>query len=308
MKKINPSLAEDKIDLVKLIKLLRREKILVLSVSTICGLLGYLYAFFNQEFMTRITIKHPPPQLFELYTSEINNRVIISERAVHAFLNLTPSEKISLSFFNEFRKNFLSINNLQKFTDESRGLDNFKGYLKSRNISTKDYFEHKIYEKQTNSNDTTQFFFTYTKELNVDNFLENYVEFVKKKTLFEIKKNIKLSVENQIFLLEKDLETAKLINLTNPIVRQHILPNQLSNELNTYSNFDITILSQEIIYLKKLLTKLEKEEFNYNIIVDKQLISSVNKDLNIIYSGIGIIFGLFLSLGFIFFKNILKNN
>ena len=69
MKKNNSYLTDDEIDLGDLVRTLWREKILILSISIICGLLVYLYALFKpEEFKTEITLKNPPSQLFEPYT------------------------------------------------------------------------------------------------------------------------------------------------------------------------------------------------------------------------------------------------
>ena len=47
MKKNNTYLADDEIDLANIIKSLWKEKILILSISIICGFLGYFYGLKN---------------------------------------------------------------------------------------------------------------------------------------------------------------------------------------------------------------------------------------------------------------------
>jgi len=77
MKKNNPYLADDEINLGDHIKLLWRQKILILFISIICGLAIYLYAFFQpQKFKTEITLKNPPIQLFESYSRISSNNII----------------------------------------------------------------------------------------------------------------------------------------------------------------------------------------------------------------------------------------
>ena len=49
MKKNNPYITDDEINLADLVRTLWGEKILILSISIICGLLGYLYASFKPE-------------------------------------------------------------------------------------------------------------------------------------------------------------------------------------------------------------------------------------------------------------------
>ena len=68
MKKNNTYIADDEINLSDFIKKLVKEKILILSISIICGLAGYLYASFQPKyFKAVIYIKNPPSQLFEAY-------------------------------------------------------------------------------------------------------------------------------------------------------------------------------------------------------------------------------------------------
>jgi LPS O-antigen subunit length determinant protein (WzzB/FepE family) len=302
MKKNNPYITDDEIDLGDLVKKMWREKILILSISIVFGLLGYLYASLNQEFKEEfkieIKLKNPPSQLFEPYT--------------HVFTNNKSNNNnndIAIQFISEFKLNFLSLNNIESFIDESREFDNFKGYLKSRNTSTKQYFTNRLKEvTEKNLIITNKYFLVFTKELDGDAFLNNYAQFIKKKTEFELKKNLKLSIINKITSLENALENAILINLENPILRSMNQTNQVVNEPEDLFYKGSKILSQEIIYAKKLLIKLENDQFNFNIISDKSLNSPVKEMPNLTYFAIGLMFGLFLSLGIIFFKDILKNN
>jgi LPS O-antigen subunit length determinant protein (WzzB/FepE family) len=306
MKKNNPYLADDEIVLGDFIKSLWKEKILILSISIICGLAGYLYASFQpQEFKAKIKLKNPPSQLFEVYSHELNYR------------NSNSNIDLRGQFIFDFKLNFLSLNNLQNFTEESREFDNFKEYLRLRNISSKKYFENKIHEvKEKNLIIPNEYFLVYTKELDGDIFLNNYAQFIKKKTVFEIKKNLKLSIKNKIAALENALEKAILINLENPILIN--LENPILKSTNQ-KNIVVTewddlfykgskILLQEIIYLNRFLIKLENDQFNFEILSDNPLSFPINKNLNLTYLAIGTMFGLFLSFGIILFRSILKNN
>jgi len=302
MKKKNPYIIDDEIDLGDLIRTLWREKILILSISIICGLLVCLYASFKpEEFKTEIQLKNPPSQLFEPYID------------VFSFFDSNSNSKSNVAgqFISDFKLYFLSLDNLQNFLEESREFDNFKGYLNLRNISVKKYFANKINEaevKEKNFFILNKYVFIFTNELDGDIFLYNYLEFTKKKTLFEIKKILKRSIENKIVNLNNALEKAKIINLENPILRSLNNYPQVINEPTDLFYKGSRILSQEIVDLKKLLIKLENEQFNFEIIVDKPLNSSFKKISNLEYFAIGLMLGLFLSLGIVFFKGILKNN
>jgi LPS O-antigen subunit length determinant protein (WzzB/FepE family) len=305
MKKNNSYIADDEIDLADLIKSLWREKILILSISIICGLAGYVYASFQpQEFKTEIQINYPPPQLFEPYTYVLNNTPNTN----------TPNTNTNIvaQFVSDLKVNFLSLDNVETFIEESREFSNFKGYLKTRNISAKEYFKNKLLNeaslvKEKNLINTNRYFLFFTKELDGDIFLNNYAQFIKKKTIIETKKKLKFSIENMIVIYENSLEKAKLINLENPILKSMNQSTQVVNEPNDLFYKGSKILSHEITYLKRLLIKLENDQFYYEITTDKPF-SSYVKTSSLKYFAIALMIGLFLSLIIIFFKGILKNN
>jgi hypothetical protein len=124
----------------------------------------------------------------------------------------------------------------------------------------------------------------------------NYIEFIKEKTVLELKKNLKLSIENKLTNFENAFESAKLINLENPIPGLFNLKNKPINETEDLFYYGSKVISQEIIYLKKLLIKLENDQFNFEIISEKPSNFPVEEMFNLKYSVTGIIFGLFLSL------------
>jgi LPS O-antigen subunit length determinant protein (WzzB/FepE family) len=302
MKKNNPYITDDEIDLSELIRILWREKILILSISIICGLLGYLYASFEpEEFKTKIKLKNPPYQLFEPYAHlSINNNNIAENN---------NSNNIAEQFISDLKLNLLSLDNLEIFVEESRDLDIFKKYLKSRNISTKQYFASKLGEaKEKDIIIPNTYFLVFEKKiLDGDIFLNNYVEFIKKKNIIEFKKNLKLTIDNKINFTEDALETAKLINLENPILKSPDRTNLEINEPEALFYKGTKVLSQSIIIDKKLLQKLENDQLNYNPILDKGIALEINTIPSYAFFLIGLFIGFILSCIIIFFKNALKN-
>jgi|LakMenEpi03Aug12_release.lakeMendotaPanAssembly.Ray.scaffolds.fasta_scaffold275171_2 LPS O-antigen subunit length determinant protein (WzzB/FepE family) len=303
MKKNNSYLADDEIDLGDIIKSLWREKILILSISIICGLAFYLYVFFQpQQLKREIILKDPPPQLFESYNDVFdknNNKTNIVEQ-----------------FTTDFKLNLLSSDNLQSYIEQSSEFDVFNRYLKSRNISVKKFFENKLTEvTEKNSIISNKYFLIFPKglksdtlkELDRDIFLGNYVKFVKKKTIVSLKKNLKLSIENRIVLHEASLQKAKIINLENPILRSINQATLIINEPNELFYKGSKILLQEIDSLKKLLIKLENDQFDFEIISDQPLNFQVKLISDLVYFVIGIMLGLFLSFGIIFLKGTRSN-
>jgi LPS O-antigen subunit length determinant protein (WzzB/FepE family) len=300
MKKNNSYLADDEIDLADLLRTLWREKILILSISIICGLLGYLYASFKpEEVKVEIRLRNPPPVLFEPYSYIFNNN----------FSNNNNSNNIAGQFINDFKLDFLSLDSLEIFVEESQDLDTFKKYLKSRNISTKQYFVKKLGEvKEKNITIPSTYFLVFEKKILDGNiFLNNYAEYIKKKNIIELKKYVKSIIETRINNTENAIEIAKLINLENPILKSPDRQNQVVNEPEALFYKGTKVLSQSIVAYKKLLSKLENDEFNYNHILDKAIISKSDTKPLYFYFLMGLFIGFFLSCIIIFFKSALKN-
>jgi hypothetical protein len=297
MKKNNSYLADDEIDLGDLVRTLWREKILILSISVICGLLGYLYASFKpEEFKAEITLKNPPFQLFENYSGLIE-------------INSNNNNNTEGQFISNFKLKLLSLDNLESFVEESRDLDNFKAYIKSNNITVKKYFKDQLSEaKQKNIIIPNKYFLNLKEKiLEGDIFLNNYVEFTKKKNITEFKKNLKITIENRSSLYEQAFETAKLINLENPILKSPNNQAQVINEPEALFYKGTKVLGQNIIYFKRLLQKLENDQFNYNLILDKSIITPIATMYSYFYFLIYLFIGFFLSCIIIFFKSALKN-
>jgi hypothetical protein len=286
MKKNNPYLTDDEIDLRDLIKSLWREKILILSISIIFGLAGYLYATFQpQEFKTEFEVKYLPYQLSKYYivASEEDKEIITS-----------------------FNLNFLSLSNMEGFLRESREFDNFKEYLKIRNINPKKYFNAKKFgpvkeEKQVAKN---KYFIVHPKEIDQIVFINSYIEFINNKIMSEFKDTTKQKIISDIILYEESLEVAKQSNLEKPILQTPDKANQIGY---LYYN-GIIILTKQVNMLKGKLARLEREQFknvftlnNANISVPIIILKSSS-----LYSFSGMIFGFLLSLIIIFFKNLMK--
>lgn len=291
MKKNNPHTTDDEIDTTDLIRAFLREKILVLSISIICGLAGYLYASFKpQMFTTEIKIINPSIQIFEPYNDGKN---------------------ISGQFIDNFKLNFLSLDNIQNFIEESREFDNFKRYLKSRNISLRQYFViHKFSQAEVKENSIVNiFFFNHQKELDWSFFFDKYLEFIKKITVVELKNNLKLTILNDINNHQEALQIAKKIELEAPV----IIPFIINEKTYPYAPKappalfykGSKVLSENINNLNKKLIKLENDQFNYNI-YQKSITYPINSISSFLYFALGLILGAFLSLVIIYFKNILK--
>jgi LPS O-antigen subunit length determinant protein (WzzB/FepE family) len=300
-------LHDESINLGFFIQLIWKEKILVLIFSSIFFLVAYLYTTFSvQKVITQITFKNPPSQLFEHYSFALN----ISDNANNNNANNNNANNnnannnnanniIAKQFIYEFESKFLSLDYLESFIEQSRDFDYFKEYLKLRNTTSKEYFTgYKFGNVKENSIIVpNKYFLVLPEKIDEIKFISNYLQFIKSIAVIEFKKNLKLSIENQINIYEQDLEIAKIIQLENPIIKSTTNFNLVINEPDPFYYKGTKVLSQQIVYLKKTLLKLEKDQFNHDFILE--IISRPSSDIlenQLAVRFFGFLFGLFLSI------------
>jgi LPS O-antigen subunit length determinant protein (WzzB/FepE family) len=300
---------KDEIDLSSLIRRLWKEKFLILIFSIACMLLFYLYTLtLAKEFKTEITIQDPAYEVLKKYDKFISYKKNI---------NTIEADKIKIEvnvvtkFIDDFNLNLLSLDNLENFVQQSKGLDDFKVFLKKRNISVQKYFDGYRFGELKEKNKTifNRYFIIFPKELEGTIFLNNYVEFTKNKTKGEFINKIRIAIYLHLTEYEENLQIAKQIGIENPVIK---LSESSANNifLDTKSSYfeGTKVLSQKIIFIKQLLSDLERNQFDYNPILNKaSVISKVKPFDQLLYILGGFVLGFFLSLIFIFFRDSIKN-
>jgi hypothetical protein len=260
------------------------KKILILSISVACSLLLYLFSNYrleqNDKQKIEFWIENPPAHLFALY-EKFN------------FQNINLNKE----FVNIFKKNLLNLNNLESFVENGKEFQDFKEFLKSRNITILQYFQDNRLQNvnKRNKNIVDNYFLFFPKKLDGITFLNNYIKFTQKNTTIELKKYLKLMIEDEIKIHRDALKLAKVIDLQNSIQFE---PNSkmkieaLQKDLYFHGS---EILSQKIIFLENFLKQLENEEFNYNMISEgPTIIKPALPSLLYILSS-GLLFGLIIS-------------
>jgi hypothetical protein len=288
------------------------KKILILSISVACGvacsLLLYLFSNYrleqNDEQKIEFLVKNPPIHLFALYEKfsiQYNCSEIITKKCLDINLNK--------EFFNIFEKNLLNLNTLVSFAEKNEEFKDFKEFLKSKNITTLQYFQDnglQIVNKK-NKNIEGNYFLFLPKKLDASTFLKNYIKFIQKNTTIELKKYFKLIIEDEIKIHHDALKIAKIIGLKNHIqfeINSKMKIEILSKDLYQYGS---EILSQKIIFLENFLEQLENEEFNYNMILDGPTITQPPPPSLLYFLSSGLLFGLLIFFIIIYFKKILNN-
>jgi LPS O-antigen subunit length determinant protein (WzzB/FepE family) len=301
MKKNSNYLSDDEIDFSYLVRVLWKDRILILLISIVLGLSGFFLSLYKIKNIAEFTIKDPPRQIFDFYNTNTNTNTNFSNVITTSNIGKANNELYTINF----NLNLLSLSNLESFVEQSREFDDFKLFLKSKNISVKQYFKIEGNFGQVKEKEKiilNKYYFTLPKELDGNIFIKNYIEFIKEKTIDEHKKILKLELENKLTKFENSLQIAMKIQQGNSsaksITREGF---ELDGSADLYNNSQAA-LSEQIVILKLLQAKLDKDKFSHNALLDITLTEDKPKFFGLV----GFFLGLFFSLMIIILRSVLK--
>jgi hypothetical protein len=294
MKHDQKILQDDEIDLREIIKTLWNEKILILSISFIFIVIGYVYGALQPKiYKTEITIRNVSSSLFEAY---------------HPFFSTEQQQQqkgIAGEFNDNFKLNLSSLDTLVQFVENNNKINNFKNYLKEKDISARKYFTGKfepVIDKKNNIQN--KYSLTYSPPLLGESFLNDYIIFAHQQTVTIFKQQLMQVISNNINIHQQHLEIAKKIDLQNPILRSMQEEGQsVTNE--PYAPFyrGTKVLTQQITYLNKLLNETKNLTLDYNPILEQASSPKLTTKSAINYPVIALLLGLFFSLLIVFIRS-----
>jgi len=285
---------EDDINLPELIINLWRNKALILTICIICMLSAYVYKLnLPKNFKIIITINEPNNNLFKPFSDVYEKKN---------------------NYQSLFLYNLLKLQNLNDFVEQNEKIENFSAYLEKKEITAKQFLKDYRFGQfqEGKKNNVNTFFLIIPEEFKDNKFLDDYIKFIKNKTIFEIIENIRTNLLIVIEIHKNNLDISKKINLKNPIllsVDSHSLTNVIYKPSELYYE-DSKVLSEKLIQLEKLLVllvDLDKALTTHDPILGKEMYLNDSKSLNFLLA-LGLLFGLFLSVLIIFFRKILKKN
>ena len=293
MKK-NNSYLEDEIDFREIIKTLWHEKILILSISFVFMVAGYVYGALQPKiYKTEIVLREAPSSFFEVYRS-----FYITEQQ-------QQQQSIAREFNDNFKLNLSSLDTLVQFVEETNTINDFKNHLKDQKISARDYFKEK-FKPAIDKKIQNKYILTYSQPLPGETFLNNYIIFVRQQTLSMVKRQLTQIIVNEIKNYEQQLEIAKKINLENPILQSMADGRSVVNEPQALFYKGSKILATQIIYLNELLNKTNNLTLDYNPILEKASSGSLISISPKIYAATALFSGLFFSLMIVFISSALR--
>jgi len=311
MKKNNFYLSDNEIDLGILIKSIWREKIIVLSISIICGLFGYAYNVSQPKMhKVEIVLRDAPSSVFEAYRTFIVIEKSQPQSLPQPQSQSQPqlSEGIAKQFNDEFKLNLLSIDNLVQFVENNNKINDFKNNLKEKDISVKSYFTGK-FELVIDKNKRTlnKYSLTYSESLPGETFLNDYIIFAQQKALTIFKKTQTQKIIAEINLYQEHLKIAEKIDLKNPISLSLTEGRVMMNEPEPLFYKGTKVLSQQIFFYNNLLNETKNFTLDYNHILESVSKETVTTQSTTTFVSIGLVLGLFFSFIIIFVKKLLKS-
>jgi LPS O-antigen subunit length determinant protein (WzzB/FepE family) len=298
MKKNNPYITDDEIDIVDLIRTLWREKILIFSSSLIFMAIGYVYGALQPKiYKTEIILHATPLSLFEVYQPFFSKQQQQQQQQ--------QQQGLVGQFNNNLKLNLLSLDTLVQFVEKNNTINDFKNYLKEKNISARSYFKGKIsLEIDKKNNVENKYSLIYSEPLPGETFLNDYIIFAQQQTLIMLKQELNKKILNEINIYQQHLKIAQKINLEDPILNS-IRSGTAVNESDLLYYRGTKVLSQQILYLTNLLNESKNLMLDYNLILEqvssKTLITKSPKT----YAFYAFLLGIILSMFIIFLRRVL---
>lgn len=290
---------DDKIDLEQAIRALLKERILIFSLTLIFLVIGYIYGKIQPKiYKSEIIIREKPLLLYEEYLPFLISNQLSSQQKLQ--------EIISKEFNHELKLYLSSVDLLVDFAQQYNEIYNLKTYLRNKNINVREFLKKNLELIYNAKNNTNTLSLVYEEPFLGEIFLNDYVIFVQKKTFNTFKEQTLNMIVNKIRIYEQNLEIAKKINL-----EESIFKSQNSNGVDMSENYLLfyhgsKVLSQQIVYLKRLFTELKDQEFVHNLVLEKSSSSIISKPSLFLAINTSVI-GFFLSLAIIFIKINLKH-
>ena len=279
--------AEKEIDVLKIVRILWDNKSIVLSLTLSLMLAGYIYGKtleVKTEYQSVIVVKYPNQALF------VDFKEFVKEG----------------EYKNEFDLHITSFDSLVDFAKSNKKIENFKSYLKKNNTNFEDYLKGKFFKIESTKN---AYGLIYNEHLNGDEFLNDYIDYLRIISTSTVKSRIKKKLEIQIEDLKTNLDIARAINLEKPLAQSVINDN---NIVFTYPPAEsyykgVIILKKKIQNLLKKKSDLLNNDFYFNPILDLAFIKHTQKSNYNKYVFIGFATGLLISMVIIFFRRVKKS-
>jgi LPS O-antigen subunit length determinant protein (WzzB/FepE family) len=297
---------EDEIDLVEIIKKLWKDKVLIIGLSLLFGVLAYsIGTLIPKKFKTSVIINRPSILIFHLFDPYISNN------------------NINIEFFHEFSQELSSVTNFSDFIKSHSQNNNFINYLKKNKISVEQYLINNNFSKKeinlrlNNQNQIVlEYEFIYPNEIEGHQILNEYVNYTAFQSYLSLIEKVINIVDLKILKHEQALKIAIIINLEETIPTSIIRGNtgSIVTEPNAIYYKGVKVLRTEIDNLKQDLNNLNNLKNNISLLSNSDfqwtpiLQQAIEPTKHIspkksIFFLVGSFLGFFISLLVIFFRS-----
>lgn len=224
------------------------------------------------------------------------------------FYNNFLPENIFFEYNTDF-KNFkfeISSSNFADFFEQRKErFDDFYNYFEKSNILAQDYFFNNF--KKTGKD----FHFKYPEQLQGETLVKEFII----SELYRYEKELKNIIKKNLYKHIKFIEAIKEISFENDYENNQ-KEKQYLNSWNIFSNLEKNTIDFDytILITKSIIKKIDDKDYlNYPFPFDFQTEVkkiknkyAINSLKNFIF--VGLVFGFFLSVIIVFFKNLIKKN
>ena len=255
----------DEINISDIFRRLYKEKFLILFFTIIFGLISFLIPNSSEHLKNKkvIFVITDKSDLLEDY-----------------YLYLGSNDPL-YNFNIQFQSELLKFENMSNFINNDKDFEKFQKYFKQIKSNPRKYFGERFGQLTHQNKIIHNQYFFFQSEIYTNTFIKNYIDFVKKKTLLQIKK-----------FAQNDLKYK--LNRNKAILKK----------IGTNLDYQYLNYNTEITELETLLKQLENLEIEDDVIyyMDNTDLLSTSPKLLKLNLLLGLIIGFFISLTIIFFK------
>jgi len=280
----------DEISVLAILQNFWKNKVLILIISLffscVFGLLTYYYEINKPRLVkTELVLKSDIEEIKSHFKKPL----------------LFYSQEIDLK---NFRFDLVSSANVLYFFQQNNNkFRDFEVYLEQSNISAKDYFSMNFKSRGHS------YYLQHPEQLNGELFLKEYLIFLFKQLQLDFINDVKRKILSDILNYEKHIKFLNKIDTNKNITRSDkIFIMQDHKSIVNKLSVDRDIINLKVSILKELLTHLDTFTFDFELIIELKSSNATNAKSPKNFALIGLMFGFFLSLIIVFFKNLIKKD